>query len=352
MTTLISLAARDFIVVGCDSLATTMADLVYPGDLASEFFDASGNLKTDADGKPILNAAHQLWDKAQRMPVDNLPSVTKLYDLEPYRACLLFSGAARIGETTIGNLVATFKSKLPSLVKKSGKKQDVRTPYTMEWLAKKLEAFILEIYQAEFPAEQRRPTMDLILSGYSEAYREPELWRIKFTFDRQKFVFETSAHNQIKRQEYSVIFGGQYDVVQRIVNGIDDQSYFSLRERMVKILEEHFVDLEQELKLSHPDVSLTKPNFWGKKYNPFEDDQGGVTRVFPDVGSLSEQAGIDLVYFLVSAMIQAQSFAQAIPTVGGKIHVAMLTKDTPFRWISEEAHTFEGRPIPKFPNHA
>jgi hypothetical protein len=47
-------------------------------------------------------------------------------------------------------------------------------------------------------------------------------------------------------------------------------------------------------------------------------------------------------------MIQAQTFSSSIATVGGKIHVAILTKDAPFRWISEEAYTFEGKPIPKF----
>src|SRR5271154_2350624 len=98
MTTIVSLAARDFIVVGCDSLATTSLDLIYPTDLTNEFFDANGNLKLDSNGQPLLKNTNQIWSRAQSMPVDQLPSVVKLYDLEPIRACFLFAGASRIGD--------------------------------------------------------------------------------------------------------------------------------------------------------------------------------------------------------------------------------------------------------------
>jgi len=50
-------------------------------------------------------------------------------------------------------------------------------------------------------------------------------------------------------------------------------------------------------------------------------------------------------------MIKAQQFASSIATVGGKIHVALLTKNAPFHWISKESFTFEHEHIPKF-HHA
>src|SRR4030095_6356017 len=99
-----------FIVVGCDSLATTSFDLVYPHHLVFDFFDQNGALKLDSSGKPLLQHASQIWSKAKSMPVDQLPSVTKLYTLAPFNACLLFAGASRIGDTTIRNLVETFRA--------------------------------------------------------------------------------------------------------------------------------------------------------------------------------------------------------------------------------------------------
>ncbi len=353
MTTLISLAARDFIVVGCDSLATASADLVYPGQLAQDYFEQDGSLKLGNDGKPLLNSSSQLWEKAENIPTDNLPSVTKLFHLEPYRACLLFAGATRIGETTILNIVETFKLELPKLEgKPKGKGKVKREPYTMKDLAEKLQKHIVKIYVSEFPEEFLRPSMEIILSGYSEEFREPELWRLQFTYARHDGKFSSTISNAIERKFYNVIFGGQSDVIQRIVNGIDTQSLWSIRVACVRKFGEMFNELQDQLNNSHAGVTLAKPNFWDEKYNVFADDRAGLRAILGDVGSLSEQAGIDLVYFLVSVMIQAQTFSSSIATVGGKIHVAILAKDAPFRWISEEAYTFEGKPIPKFHHHA
>lgn len=348
MTTLISLAARDFIVVGCDSLATASADLVFPGQLAMDYFDASGALKLDLDGKPLLKMSYQLWEKAESIPVDNLPSVTKLFSLEPYRAALLFSGTSRIGETTIRNLVETFHAQLPSLDAKKKKGGAARQPYTMQGVAENLRDFIVNIYRTEIPDEAMRPSMDIILSGYSEQFREPELWRIQFAYNRTQMQFTANVSNAVERKKYNVIFGGQYDVVQRIVNGIDNAGTWAIRESSVAKLEECFAELQSQVDAAGVALTLTKPDFWDNRYNVFGVNRGGVKGIFADVGNLSEQAGIDLVYFLVSVMIQAQTFATSIPTVGGKIHIALFSKDSPFRWISEEAYTFEGKPIPKF----
>jgi hypothetical protein len=340
MTTILSLAARDFIVVGCDSLATTSDDLIFPYELASTFFDQSGDLKLDAAGKPLLQNTRQIWDRAKSMPVNQLPSVTKLYDLAPIRACLLFSGTSRIGNTTIWNLVDTFKTDKEVRKRKSN--------YTMKWLAEKLQAFVEEVYQREVKQDWMRPEMEIILSGYSAAHRNPEIWRLFFSYKRQTKKFECDPSNPVPRGEFNLIFGGQYDVIQRVVNGIDWPSYWSLRERTVKVLTEYYDEVVAQAQTNNPTISLPKPDFYDKKYNIFGDDYGGVTRIFSDVGSLSEQAGIDFVYFLIDVMIKAQEFSSSIATVGGKIHVAMLTKSSKFKWISKEAFTFEHEYVPKF----
>jgi hypothetical protein len=340
MTTILSLAARDFIVVGCDSLATTSDDLIFPYELTSTFFDQNGALKLDADGKPLLQSTTQIWNMRKSMPVNQLPSVTKLYDLAPMRACLLFAGASRIGNTTIWNLVDTFKSD-PEVKKR-------KANYTMGWLAQKLRAFIEDVYQREIKLEWMRPEMEILLSGYSVKHRDPEVWRLAFSYKRDKAKFECDVSNAVPRGQFNLIFGGQYDVIQRVVNGIDWASYWSLRERTAKALHEYHDEIQAQIHAIDPAITLTKPDFWEKKYNIFGDDNGGVTRIFADAGSLSEQAGIDFVYFLIDVMIKAQEFSSSIATVGGKIHVAMLTKSTKFKWISKEAFTFEHEYVPKF----
>jgi hypothetical protein len=274
------------------------------------------------------------------MPVDQLPSVVKLYDLEPFKACLLFAGASRIGDTTIRNLVETFKAK-DSI-------QAQKLTYTIDFIANEFKAFVMDSYEREIPEAWMRPTMEVILSGYSAAHREPELWRLIFNFNRQTRKFECSVNNDVPRKSYNVLFGGQYDVIQRVVNGLDEPSYWSLRERATKSLDQYHDEMQAIIHATNPALTIPKPDFWQKKYNIFGDDRGGVTRIFSDIGSLSEQAGIDFVYFLIDMMIKAQEFASSIPTVGGKIHVAILTKDAKFKWISKESFRFENEHVLRF----
>lgn len=340
MTTIVSLAARDFIVVGCDSLATTSLDLVFPHELSADFFEANGNLKLDANGKPLLRNSSEIWSRAKSMPVDQLPSVVKLYDLEPMKACLLFAGASRIGDTTIRNLVETFKAKKEIRSRKS--------TYTIEWVGNQFRDFVIATYEREIPEAWMRPTMEVILSGYSASHREPEIWRLVFSFDRSSRIFECTVTNDVPRKSYNVLFGGQYDVIQRVVNGIDGPSYWSLRQRTFKALDQYHDEMQAAVHAINPNLTIPKPDFWQQKYNIFGNDQGGVTRIFSDVGSLSEQAGIDFVYFLIDMMIKSQEFASSIPTVGGKIHVAMLTKSAKLKWISKESFRFENEHVLKF----
>lgn len=108
MTTLISLATRDSIVIGCDSLATVSQPMIEPRKLRDHFFDKDGNLLNDASGVPLLKKADQLRAFTQKVPKNQLPNVTKIYPLEPIHAGALFSGISGIGDKTIRNLVESF----------------------------------------------------------------------------------------------------------------------------------------------------------------------------------------------------------------------------------------------------
>lgn len=281
MTTIVSLAARDFIAVGCDSLATTSTELLAPYDVTSIYFEPNGDLKLDAAGKPLLQRAGQIWEKAKRMPIDQLPSVTKLYDLAPLNACVLFAGTSRVGNITIAHIVDLF------LAQKEIKQR--KSTYTLQWIAEKFKEFVMNLYAQEVPEKWARQTMEVFLSGYSAKHRQPELWSLTFSYNRQSADFECDVINRIPRGTYNVTFGGQYDVIQRVVNGIDSSSNFALRQRTVDVLNDYHDDMQAKIHAIDPKITIPKPSFWDKKYNLFENDAGGVTRLFPDVGSLSDK---------------------------------------------------------------
>jgi hypothetical protein len=192
--------------------------------------------------------------------------------------------------------------------------------------------------------------LEVILSGYSGDCRMPEVWRLSFYYDYGGMKFIDEARLEIQRGEYNVIFGGQYDVIQRIVKGVDFPSFQSLQLRTQEILRECMTDVQAKLNAAGYNGPDPTPDFSDKKFDPFSKNWAGVTQLFSDIGNLSEQAGIDFVVFLISVMVNAQEFSTSIPTVGGGIHVALLTKNDGFRWISSEGFTFEGQHVPKFTN--
>lgn len=345
MTTLVTLAARDFIVAGCDSLATTSVPLVSPFALDSEFFNANtGEIKLDAGGKPLLNNVSQIYEKSEQSPVDQLPSVTKIFDLSPKKAGLLFAGASKIGDVTIKNLVESFKDLAET--KNYG-------AYTIQGLAEKFAEYIEAVFAKEIPTESNRPRMDVILSGFSDGQRSPETWKITFSYDwaQQKFLKEIDADK--KGGEYGFTFGGQYNVIERIIYGVDIESWGSLRANGWSMLEGYQKEVEAALNVAQVNVVIPKIDRANDKYSVFGTNFGGVRGVFfSDVGSLSEQAGIDLVHFLISTMIKSQEFSSSIPTVGGKIHLGLITAADGFQWISKEEYRFESHTIPKFSSHA
>jgi hypothetical protein len=214
-----------------------------------------------------------------------------------------------------------------------------------------LNTFILEIFDREIPDEMSRPSLEVMMSGYSAAFREPEVWTLLFYPDRAAGVFKSEINCPCQRKEYTIVFGGQYDVIQRVVNGVDLASYTGLQVRTKEVLEECYAEIEKTLQASGYGGPVPKPNFSDSRYDLFAKNWGNVNRIFSDVGSLSEQAGIDFVYFLIDLMINAQEFSNSIPTVGGGIHVALLTKNDGFRWISKEGFTFEGQHVSKLQNH-
>jgi hypothetical protein len=327
------LAARDFIVVGCDSLATTTRPLLAPNLIEQEFFDAAGKLKVDSSGIPLLREPNQLWKMSKHYPVDQLPSVTKAYALGE-KAALLFAGASRVGSVTVKNLVGSF---LDSFLEGS----------TMEKVADDLKTFVADIYEKEILKAESRPSMEIILSGYSPSSRNPQAFRLSFSYNWNTEKFVSEVIEEVKSGKFKVIFGGQYDVIQRVVTGVDLSTFLNLQTRGWAMLRAYRSEIETALKAGGFTGAVPDIVEGEDRYDVFGGQLIGVSRMHFDEGSLSEQAGIDFVAFLLNTMIKAQEFSSSIPTVGGDVHIGMLSADHGLKWISPEQYRFQGHLTPK-----
>jgi len=63
-------------------------------------------------------------------------------------------------------------------------------------------------------------------------------------------------------------------------------------------------------------------------------------------GDFSEQNAIECVNFFVEIMIKSQQFSDSISTVGGNVHIALITKEKGFRFISREEYEHKGYMTP------
>ena len=342
MTTLVSLASRDFIVVGCDSLATQSARLIDPNYFISQFFDqTTGELLRDANNQPLLSNELKVWQSSARYPVNQLPSVTKIFDLAPAKAALLFSGAARIKDLTVRNLVESFKEtdEFGELIGRD---------YEMPELAQTFKEFMVSQYIQQYPNEQDRPLMDIILSGYSCKCRQPQVFRLTFEYNWQTSTFMAEILEECSKGNYHLVYGGQYDVIERVVGGLDISSFFSLRSKCEKILRDYRAEIQDQIHSAGIQFDIPDLDPSQGRYSLFHGDLGGVTGLSLDIGGLSEQAGIDFVTFLIKTMIHAQEFATSIPTVGGEVHLGIITPNDGFKWLSKEEYKFEGNSVLKY----
>jgi hypothetical protein len=326
MTTIVALAARDFIAVGADSLSTTSAWLTDPMRLAGAFFETTGALRLDNDGKPVLTNMSQIWDQASSVPLNQLPSVTKLFAISGKNAAILFAGASRIGDASVKNIVDQYNDRPPVLP---------HTSYTIEKLAEDIRDFIRGIYDSEIPQANLRPTMEVLLAGYSSGWRQPEIFRMLFRWDLATNTFRADVDPAVARSKYDVVYGGQYDVIQRVVHGIDVSSYVNLKARCDEVLKVYRDKVEADLQNHGHVLSVVAPNPTDPDLDLFSKRFGGITGISANVSDLSEQAGIEFVRFLITTMMKAQEFSSSIPTVGGEIHLAVLTKNSGFQWVNK-----------------
>lgn len=145
MTTTVSFATRNCVVIGCDSLATSTVPMVNPHKLLDKFFNPNDlSLKVDEDGNPLLNKFNDLGSIIENLPYNQLPNVTKIYSLGDTSIGVLFAGIAVINDRSIKNIIDDFldDEKVSKYLKESS--------YTVKGVSDRLKDFIQVQYDSEY----------------------------------------------------------------------------------------------------------------------------------------------------------------------------------------------------------
>ena len=322
MTTLVALMTKDALVMGCDTLGTITRRLVDPATLLEEFFDPTDDfkLKMTPDGVPVLSDVFQVMAKAQDVPYNHITNVPKLLGLQPMPMGVMYTGVTAIGERTVRSLIAQFRDE-DKVIKRGAS----ATNYTVKAMANRLMKFLKGHYDQSFPPGTFvLPQLELLVGGYGKADQTPVVYRL--------FVHNGEVQEALTPGSFGIVFGGQMKEIQRIVFGTDTRNKVMLAARVDTILGQYRTRAQERVGADLPAVDdLNADGLLDLFAEDFD-----LERFAAPWGDFSTQNAIECVNFFVEVMTKSQQFSEQLPTVGGRIHMAVVRKEDGFRLISGE----------------
>jgi len=332
MTTLVALSTKDALVMGCDSLGSFPRPFVDPFQLAAQFFDPKNKwkLKYDKNGQPILKTFEDVIRLSQSIPYNQMTHVDKIFSLKPLEMAVMTTGINSIGNRTIKSIIKEFKSD-----KKAFRTNPKPSNYTVRSIARKLLQFIMPFYTQVYPEGKIKEHLELLIGGYDKRKTTPTILRI--------FVHDNKIENTI--DDFGIVFAGQMREIQRIVFGTDAHNQTKLSFRIGELYKKYQDFLQDYLKNKGIEEQLPPPQDYIDELRLFHNwELDGFNATW---GDFSEQNAIECVNFFVQIMIKSQQFSASMPTVGGNVHIALITKDKGFNFVSKEQYEHEGFVTPK-----
>lgn len=233
--------------------------------------------------------------------------------------CVVF-GAGSIGNSSIGTLIKDLRAALMDKKKREKLEADLGIKfnpedYTMEQVAGIVSKFISRECAKQPPVVQATLGIGLFLAGYSSVGNLGESWSVDFK------AGQPVAPKLVRPSDQAGInWGGQSDVLQRIVIGFTPNLYQVLAEvsgapgQPPVTAEQLFAQLNQLL--------MTRL---------------GAPLVFPPTPI---QDAIDLARYLAYSAVMFSRFLPGASVVGGPIDIAAITKHEGFKWI-ERKHYYD-----------
>ena len=193
-------------------------------------------------------------------------------------------------------------------------------------------------YDKEFSEDASKPDLELMIGGYDKEKQVPSIYRIYVEKGQVEQTFPDE-------DPFGIAFGGQMQEIQRIVFGTDSINRVRLIARVNSLIED--TQAFFQTLLDENGIVFQLPVIDTAKEKQFYIFNGWDLEAFDaNWGDFSEQNAIECVNFFVEIMIKSQQFSSKLPTVGGDVHIGLITKDAGFKYISREEYTHEGYNTP------
>lgn len=232
-------------------------------------------------------------------------SAEKLFQLGSKRIGVATLGMASIGDRSIGSFIREFESRDPEGVMTRDAQLSEVAEALRTFMYEKYAAVIIPALEAQegIPFGQipisKRPSLGLIIGGYSSGEFLPEVWKISIP------EADAVATSQVLQERgfFGLTWHAVSKPIQRYINGIDDQLLLELETAFTKILGRSLAANEiQDFKAI---ISRHQYHF-----------------VY---GSMPISAGVQFVRFLVTMVIEHYKVVAEDSIVGGQARIGVVT---------------------------
>ena len=285
MTINVALVTSEAIVFGCDSTASSITHLL------NVFPHMDMNAEPDEEGKFV---AKFLMNDLQPVVANSQSGVRKMFEIGTERIPIVAvaAGTAKLVDRTITSLGLEFQQRMRG-----------STTTSVERYAREFLEFMRGYYDQHYAdspiPEEFREGPEFLVGGIGRRATYPALYRVK--------VQENVVETEFDRGNGGVSWNGQADAVERIIRGCDP----GLRHAIWSQLPDFDFD-PYKLGIGYSDLPL--------------------------------QEAVNFVSYLVLVQGGKARFGHGIPTVGGRTHIAVATKENGIQFLNEPelAHRYVG----------
>jgi len=334
VTVNIGLITSEALVLGCDSVASTIDYLL----------DPTGHYATDADGKPIRDADGKFiikfgYEDFRPIVTNAWGGVTKMFQIhpDPSPVVAVTSGLAKLQERSIASHAIEFFAK--------AKRRDqklVNIKIICEQFLKAMRGRYNAHYRGSPLPEQFREGPEFLIGGIGRDDEFPSLYRVSV---QHNLIVEDFVGGKT-----GVSWNGQADAVERFIRGFDGPIRQYVESTIGEALKTHATATQayitelvngilDKLHQALPPGTEIKPPELGKIALDWMRFSLQI-----DYANLPLQEAVSFVSAMVMSQASKARFAVGVATVGGRTHIGVVTKADGFKSLNEPelTHRYTG----------
>lgn len=327
MTINVGLVTNEALILGCDSVASTTRYLLDPTKVIPR--DAEGNWIQDEEGnwnvkfnfRNLDSVVTNAWGGVQKMFIlcggqrDSHTTVAAVT-----------SGLATMLNRTMNNFAGEFHR---AMIKKNPPCETVEdvVDHFINFMGQKYD----EHFGGAAGPEELKEDIEFLVGGYGRNDALPTLFRVKLKDKSKDQIYSPTAEYKT-----GLAWAGLSMSVQRILRGYDLMLQFQLNEefdRLYQVMSQEALRIVTEVLEA---LGAQMPAGVNSDL-PAKPDLEPIYkrhRLNIDYENMPLQDAIDFVAYLVNLESGKHKFVRGVPTVGGRTHISVITRNEGFRVIN------------------